>query len=869
MHIIDLTIILLFLGGISAYGIYNSRKNKSAEDYFLAGRNTPWWIAMFSIVATETSVLTFVSVPGLAYRSDWFFLQLAMGYILGRVLVSIFLLPQYFKGNITSIYEVLGSRFGKPVQKTASGIFLITRLFADGVRFLATAVVVQVVTGWPIWAAVLIIGVVTMVYTLSGGIRTVLWVDSFQFVLYLAGGAIVIFFILNSAEFSGWEPLIDAGKTQIFRFTTDNMFTDAWFFGSAFLGGILLSFASHGADYMMVQRVLTCGNLNSARKAMIGSGFFVFLQFAVFLMAGSLIWIYTGGVEMTKDRELSTFIVDYLPIGVRGILLAGVLSAAMSTLGSSINSLASSTIHDWMQKNISLKRSMTVSGVWAILLILLALFFDEGNTAVVVLGLKIASFTYGGLLSLFILSRSKKEFSIPVLIIGLLSSLGTVFFLQWLGVAWTWFIGIAVILNLLVVYGLHFAGLKKGIGMMAILVFSGYFSYLNGQYQGGLEVLSEDDFAILKGKNVAVVVNQTSVDQNGDHFIKLAHENGVIIKAVFTPEHGFKGVAGAGEKVENGIEPLTVAPIYSLYGETKKPTSEMLKGIDILVFDMQDIGVRYYTYVSTLTLTMEAAAERGIPFMVLDRGNPLGSDILGPILDVEFSSFVGMHPIPVRHGMTLGELAQMINGESWLENSIKVDLTVIAYKGKIDEKVKAHVFKAPPSPNMPNVETAWLYQGLCLLEGTNLSEGRGTDSPFILLGAPWLDNKKLFDELVKNKHPLDDFEITQFTPQSIPAAKYPKYEGEKCLGLRINNLENPIDWTVKLLAIIKSLHPEQFKFLESNFIDKLYGSDGLRLSISENRNINILIENFQNHKGEFLQKREKYLIYDSFINQNR
>jgi len=647
------------------------------------------------------------------------------------------------------------------------------------------------------------------------------------------------------------------------------MFKDAWFFGSAFLGGILLSFASHGADYMMVQRVLACGNLSSARKAMIGSGFFVFLQFAVFLMAGSLIWIYTGGVEMTKDRELSTFIVNHLPVGVQGILLAGVLSAAMSTLSSSINSLASSTIHDWMQKNISLKRSMTVSGVWAILLILLALFFDEGNTAVVVLGLKIASFTYGGLLSLFILSRSKKEFSIPVLIIGLLSSLGTVFFLQWLGVAWTWFIGIAVILNLLVVYGLHFAGLKKGIGMIAILLISGYVSYLSGQYQSGLAVLSKDDFVILKGKNVAVVVNQTSVDQNGDHLIKLAHENGVTIKAVFTPEHGFKGVAGAGEKVENGIEPLTGASIYSLYGETKKPTSEMLKGIDILVFDMQDIGVRYYTYVSTLTLAMEAAAESGIPFMVLDRVNPLGSDISGPILDVEFSSFVGMHPIPIRHGMTLGELAQMINGEGWLENGIKVDLTVIAYKGRIDEKVKAHAFNPPPSPNMSNLKTAWLYHGLCLLEGTNLSEGRGTDSPFILLGAPWLDNQKLYDELVETKHPLAEFKIAEFTPLSIPAAKYPKYEGKKCLGLRINNLENPIDWTIKLLAIIKSLHPEQFKFLESNFIDKLYGSDRLRLSILENRNINILIEISQNHKGEFLQKREKYLIYDSLINQNK
>ncbi len=860
MHYIDLGIILFFLGGISAYGIYNSRKNKSAEDYFLAGRNTPWWVAMFSIVATETSVLTFVSVPGLAYRGDWFFLQLAMGYILGRVLVSIFLLPQYFKGNITSIYEILGSRFGKPVQKTASGIFLITRLFADGVRFLATAVVVQVVTGWPIWMAVLIIGAVTMVYTLSGGIRTVLWVDSFQFVLYLTGGAIVIFFILNSSEFSGWEPLLEAGKTRIFRFTTDNMFKDAWFFGSAFLGGILLSFASHGADYMMVQRVLACSNLSSARKAMIGSGFFVFLQFLIFLLAGSLIWLFTGGVEMTKDRELSTFIVDHLPIGIRGILLAGVLSAAMSTLSSSINSLASSTIHDWMQKNISLKRSLIVSGVWAILLISLALLFDEGNTAVVVLGLKIASFTYGGLLGLFILSCSNKKFTTPVLIFGLLSSLGTVFFLQWLGVAWTWYIGAAVVLNLAVVYGLHYLGWKRGFGFAVILFITGYFSAVGGQYQNGLEVLSEDGFSVLKGKNVAVVVNHTSVDYHDDHLIKLAHDEGVRIKAVFSPEHGFKGVVGAGEKVDNGFENLTGAPIYSLYGKTKKPTSEMLKGIDILIFDMQDIGVRYYTYVSTLTLAMESAAENGIPFIVLDRVNPLGHEVEGVILEMEFASFVGMHPIPVRHGMSVGELAQMINGESWLENGMKADLNVIAYKGKIDEKVKAHAFNVPPSPNMPNVETAWLYQGLCLLEGTNLSEGRGTDLPFKLFGAPWLDNRALADKLQKFSSKSDKYELISFTPQSIPAAKYPKYEGEECKGIRIITLEHPLIWTIHLLQILQDQHPEKFKFLDTNFIDKLYGSDRLRLANEKDITAEKLLASDTTYT-QFIELRKKYLIY--------
>ena len=816
---------------------------------------------MFSIVATETSVLTFVSVPGLAYRSDWFFLQLAFGYIVGRILVSVILLPQYFTGNITSIYEILGTRFGAPVQKTASGIFLITRLFADGVRLLATAVVVQVVTGWPIWVAVLVIGVVTMVYTLSGGFRTILWVDSFQFILYLSGGVIVILFILTATGFPGWDMLFSAGKTEVFRFTTDNMFKDAWFFGSAFFGGTLLSFASHGADYMMVQRVLTCGNLSSAKKAMIGSGFFVFLQFAVFLLAGSLIWIYTGGIAIDKDRELSSFIVTHLPVGVKGILLAGVLSAAMSTLSSSINALASSTIHDWLKKTISLKSSMLVCGVWACLLILIAMLFGEGDTAFVVLGLKIASFTYGGLLGLFILSRSKHDFSTSLLIVGLLSSLGSVFFLQWLEVAWTWFIGAAVILNLVVVYGLYYCGWKRGAGLAGILILSGYFSIVNGQYQTGLEVLAMEEFSALNKKNIGVVVNHTSIDQNRKHLIQLAYDNGVQIKAVFTPEHGYRGVVEAGETVEDGIESLTGAPIYSLYGENKKPTPQMLSGLDVIVYDIQDIGVRYYTYISTLTYIIEAAAENEVQIWILDRVNPLGREVQGPTLEKEFTSFVGMHPIPVRHGMTFGELATMINEEGWLANGIQADLTVISYKGEINKIIRQNAFKPPPSPNMPDLETAWLYQGLCLLEGTNLSEGRGTDLPFKLVGAPWLDNKALADKLQQYSLPGDKYEITSFTPKSILSTRYPKYEGQECKGIRILTLASPLIWTMHLIHIIHDQHPEQFKFLETNYIDKLYGSDTFRLSILKDVKIMQTLEQFQSDEEAFLVRRKNYLIY--------
>jgi len=451
---LDFSIIILFLVGISAYGIYNSRFNKTSEDYFLAGRNMPWWAAMLSIVATETSVLTFISIPGMAYRGSWFFLQLALGYILGRILVSIFLLPAYFKGGITSIYEVLGERFGKKIQKTASGVFLVTRILADGIRFLATAVIVQVVTGWSLPVAVLVIGAVTVVYTLMGGIRTVVWVDSFQFVLYLGGGLIAIIYILMHSDASFGTMLAqlnDQGKLDVVRWGWD-LFSDPWLFLSAIFGGMLLSFASHGADYMMVQRVLSVKDLKGARKAMIGSGFFVFIQFAVFMLAGSLIYIYLGGIELQKDREFSSFIVNELPTGLKGLLLAGVLSAAMSTLSSSINSLASSTTTDWMGKNVSIKTSRLISLAWAIVLIGIALVFDESDEAIVVMGLQIASFTYGGLLGLFLLTKIDREFSQISLISGLVASMAIVFVLKHYGLAWTWFIGFSVLTNLVVVY---------------------------------------------------------------------------------------------------------------------------------------------------------------------------------------------------------------------------------------------------------------------------------------------------------------------------------------------------------------------------------------------------------------------------------
>ena len=450
LHWIDFSLVILFLMSFSIFGFWQVNKNKSSGDYFLAGKDLPWPVAMLSIVATETSVLTFISVPGLAFRGEWFFLQLGFGYIIGRILVSIFLLPSYFEFGVVSIYEVIGRRYGLFFQKVASLIFLVTRILADGVRFLATAVVVQVITGWSIEIAVLIIGAVTLAYTLTGGLRAVIWIDSVQFIMYLLGGIISIYVALNYLDMplnEIFSNLSNSNKIRILNFE-GSLFNNPYYFFSAVLGGIFLSFSSHGIDHMMVQRVLSTRDLSSARKSMIASGFFVLMQFAIFLFAGSLIFLIAGDIDIQKDREFTYFIVNYLPVGVRGILLAGVLSAAMSTLSSSINSLASSTVTDWFKGRSDVAFSRLVSLIWGVVLIGIALIFDEGDSAIIIVGLQIASFTYGALLGLFLLSKLEYNFLPSSLIVGLTSSMLTVFVLKQNQFAWTSFIMFSVLANI-------------------------------------------------------------------------------------------------------------------------------------------------------------------------------------------------------------------------------------------------------------------------------------------------------------------------------------------------------------------------------------------------------------------------------------
>ena len=456
----DLFIIIFFLILFIGLGFFFSQSNRTSSDYFKGDGSIPWVVAMLSIVATETSVLTFAGIPGIAYKSGWWFLQLAIGYIIGRTLVSFYLLPKYFSSDVVSIYEVIGSHYGPLIHKFSSIVFLITRLLADGIRFLLTAILFDVLTGWGIVSCVLVIGLITLVYSYVGGIKSILWIDSIQFLIYLGGGIVSIFYLCSFLTSNQIMDVVNRSLDSVFVFK-GSIINDSNLFISGIIGGTLLSFSSHGVDYMMVQRALSCNSLSDAKKAMIGSGFFALIQFSIFLLIGSLLKEFYMGVDFStisasyvedggfrKDREFAHFIATYLPVGLRGVLIAGIMSAAMSTLSSSINSLSSSTVRDLLGIKNDIALSKKISIAWAFALIVIASVFDQSNESLVITGLKIASFTYGILLSLFLIQLMNKKPKDWMILVGSVCGISSVFLLQSYGVAWTWFILISTIVNI-------------------------------------------------------------------------------------------------------------------------------------------------------------------------------------------------------------------------------------------------------------------------------------------------------------------------------------------------------------------------------------------------------------------------------------
>jgi len=353
----------------------------------------------------------------------------------------------------------------------------------------------------------------------------------------------------------------------------------------------------------------------------------------------------------------------------------------------------------------------------------------------------------------------------------------------------------------------------------------------------GLDILLDSKIDLIIGKTIALVTNQTGIDQNGNpNYKRLMSMDEIKLKVVFSPEHGLFGEADKEITYANQIEDLP--KVYSLYGSTRKPTKEMLDGIDMIIYDIQDIGARFYTYISTLGLVMEAAAELNIPIIVLDRPNPIRSDIVeGPILDLKYQSFIGKYPIPIRYGWTIGELAEKIILEKWIHPTPKlITIPMEGWNASLwyDETTLPWV---KPSPNIPNLETALIYPGMCLLEGTNISEGRGTDKPFKWFGAPWINSKNLSQELNKLKLSGVVFVPKSFTPISIPGvADKPKYENQLCHGLEIRiidrNKYNSVKTGISVLKKINELYPD-FLIIKKTRLNKLWGSDTLLKTLQE------------------------------------
>ena len=482
---LDFVVIVSYLLGITLLGIYVGRRQRDAKDYFIADREIPWWAVMFSIVASETSALTFISIPGLAYVGNLGFLEIATGYLLGRIALAYTLLPRYYKGNLVTAYAMLETRFGMATRRFTSIVFMVTRGMADSVRVFATAVPIALIIGpllpkaavMPV--AVLVLGTLTVLYTIKGGMRAVVWTEIVQASVYLIGG-ISAMVVAGHLVAGGWSAILPAasaaGKLKIISWYTGFDQPHTMFAG--LIGGAFLSMASHGADQLIVQRLLSARSLKGAQAAVIGSGVAVIIQFALFLMLGVGLWaVYAGKAFPIPDAIFPTFIVDQMPHGLVGLLLAAVLAATMSTHSGAINSLAAASTHDIYlpltgrahDDPQTLKIGRIFALIWGIALTGGALLFPQNaKTPVVVIALSIASFTYGALLGGFFLAifwrRAIQRDAILGMSIGILGMAFIVFAKQ-IGaavpalvdtlrpvstIAWPWYVLIGTTITLFV-----------------------------------------------------------------------------------------------------------------------------------------------------------------------------------------------------------------------------------------------------------------------------------------------------------------------------------------------------------------------------------------------------------------------------------
>ena len=472
---IDLLIIAVYLAGITLFGLRFRNRQRTMRDYFLADRDIPWWAISLSIVAAETSTLTIISIPGLSYDSNLTFLQVVMGYVIGRIIISFVLLPQYFRGELYTAYQLIERRFGPELRTVTAALFLLTRAAAEGVRVYAVSIVVSIALGTGEVTSIAIITLLTLIYTFEGGLAAVIWTDVFQTFIYVGGTLIGLVTILHLVP-GGWSSVQSiAGGLHKFRVFDATVlphwpylnFASPYTLWAGIIGGAFLTTASHGTDQLIVQRLLAARNQRQSVLALLSSGVAVFFQFGLFLLVGVMLFAYyqvPAAAFGRADRIYPTFIVTRMPHGIAGLLIAAILAAAMSNLSAALNSLSSSSIMDFYlrfrsrtrpevtdAKRLRMARLATVG--WALLLFALALLALHRVGRVIEVGLQIASVAYGALLGVFLLGALTKRANQPGAIVGMICGLATELYLwRWSHVAFTWWVAIGTCVTFVIGY---------------------------------------------------------------------------------------------------------------------------------------------------------------------------------------------------------------------------------------------------------------------------------------------------------------------------------------------------------------------------------------------------------------------------------
>jgi len=461
---LDFAIIAVYLAGITLFGLRFRKRQRSLRDYFLADRSIPWWAIALSIVAAETSTLTIISTPGLAYDMNLTFLQVVLGYLVGRIIISFVLLPHYFRGELYTAYELIERRFGRRLRSFTAGLFLLTRAAAEGVRVYAVSIVVGIALGTGEVTSIAIITALTLIYTFEGGLAAVIWTDVVQTIIYVGGTIVGVFTILHLVP-GGWDAIHiaakSAGKLQIFDFTPD--LWRPYTFWAGVIGGAFLTTASHGTDQLIVQRLLAARNQKQSVTALLSSGIAIFILFALFLLVGVMLFVYYQVPSATfgkADRIFPTFIVSRMPHGISGLLIAAILAAAMSNLSAALNSLSSTSMLDFYLRanpqvdelrKLRLSRVSTI--IWAVVLFGLAILSLHKVSRVIEVGLSIASVAYGALLGVFLLGVLTRKTNQQGAMVGMLCGFLVELYI-WLRtpVPWTWYVAIGTIVTFAVGY---------------------------------------------------------------------------------------------------------------------------------------------------------------------------------------------------------------------------------------------------------------------------------------------------------------------------------------------------------------------------------------------------------------------------------